>query len=147
VNTQSNSAVKVSVGLTGPTPAVDCLIRGCRFEIGVNDAAAQLLVLDGERVHIEDTDFVVTEATVAVGSFGLSITDAALGSPVFRNLVFDGGSAGFGAGEAISAAASTMTQMRMENITLKNGANALIEGDSQGRININSIGSSRVIFS
>lgn len=145
-NVQTNSLPKIQVGKTGPIAANDTLIRGCRFEASATDTG-ELLGFDSDRLHVEDCTFIVTGTAVTSSTYALKITDTGVTAPVFRDLVFDGQAVGWGGSTALDASLSTFTMARIENMTIKNGSNVLLEADSTGRGNINAIGGSRVIYS
>lgn len=145
VNVQANTQGKVSVGVLAGNSSAESLVKGCLFEVGANDGS-QISVEDADGTHIEDCTFNVTGTTVGTGSIGIDVRDVGIVGAVFRNLSFDGFSVGFGNAEAIDASGSSLGRCRFENITVKNGSNILIDPVGTGRINVNGVGSSRVIF-
>lgn len=143
-NVQTNVQARVQIG--AGVPATNTLFKGCRFECTGTDSDAAVDVFDASQLRFEDCTFVVTSATAA-GSVGLLVSDILVARFLLQNCTFDGGTGGFGQGGlGFQSAASAISHLRIEGLTLLRGADIALDDDSQGRLNpVTTTGGARII--
>jgi len=141
-NVQTNASPRIGSASSGDE-FDRLLIKGCRFESGATDTGAAVDINDSDDVVIDDCEFVVTSTTTSPGP---ALTNSQIVSNlVVRDTSFDGGTVGYSAGLAIDMDGTTILFLRMERISLLNGADAVFDSAASGRINpITTTGNSRI---
>ena len=142
-NAQTNASAVVRVG--DSSAATSCLIKGCRFEGSLTDTGSLLEIKSADLLTVEDTTFVMSGAAASVG-LCILVSDAALANLTLKNVVLDGGDKGWVSGIALFGAASTMTFLVIENMSLLRGSDVVLTKASTGRVNVSANDSSRVAF-
>lgn len=145
---QSNTGSKIIIGAGEGSAVSGGLLKGCRFECTGNDQGEAVHNFNNDNARFETCTFVVTESTGGTPpANGLLSTDVLNSHMTYVDCVFDGGTVGFASGFGLDLSVSVTTKLRIENASLLNGADMVVEGGSGGRINVStSTGSARVIF-
>jgi hypothetical protein len=119
----------------------------CYFETGIYDSAGVSIQGTESSVELEGCTFVSTSTDPdelpdqAVEVAG-TITDLRI-----RDCVFDGGTLGWSEIYAIYAADGTVTDLRIENVSLLRGADVLLDADTTGYVaGITATGAANIVF-
>jgi uncharacterized protein YuzE len=119
----------------------------CYFETGIYDSAGVSIQGTESSVELEGCTFVSTSTDPdelpdqAVELTG-TITDLRI-----RDCVFDGGTLGWSEIYAIYAADGTVTDLRIENVSLLRGADVLLDADTTGYVaGITATGAANIVF-
>lgn len=139
-NQQTNASSKVKfTGING-------LVSGCYFECGATDTGANLdLGAGSSGTRIDSSTFISTAASVAAQPlYGLNASGAVTDVDIV-GCVFSGGSSGFSSW-ALNLSA-VVTRMRVEQLSLLLGADAIFGGSTGVVMPITTTGSSRVSYS
>jgi len=145
---QNNCSSRVRLGAGGGVASARNTIRGCRFESTSTDLAAGLLLESSSDVTVEGCEFVVTGTTGEPPHPGLQSSDDHVDGLVIRDTTFDGGTLGYAGGVGLDLRDSEVTFIRLERLSLINGADVDVRASSTGRINaIDVTGSGLVTFS
>jgi len=139
-NKLSNNVQRILVQST------DFLMRGCYVECGAKDRGAALL-LSGARPRIESSTFISTAvATAAQPLMAIQSDTVSIIGLTMEDVVVSAGKFGFSNYAAIDlGAATSLSQMKIEGMSLLLGADMALPAGATGRVNVQlATGGSRV---
>lgn len=130
-NSQTNATARIDIGSAGGVRIV-----GCYIECGANDTGPALEISDaaGDYARIENTTFISTATAADSQPLEAMKVSAAASFLSIVDSTFDDGTYGFSNVYALNIA-STVEGLRIENLSLLNGADGVVETASTGHIN------------